>query len=70
MAMMDGEVYFNLPPSVCELKATSYGRGGPPELVPMILFEKMAVREVGVCDMPYPKITISVPPAREAPLTP
>ena len=47
-----------------------HGRGGPPELVPMILFEKMAVSEDGVCDMPCPKTTISVPPAREAPLTP
>ena len=34
------------------------------------MFEKMAVSEVGVCDMPCPKMTISVPPAREAPLTP
>ena len=44
--------------------------GGPAEWVPMKLFEKIALRDDGVWDIPYPYITISVPPANEAPEIP
>jgi hypothetical protein len=65
--MLIGIIYLNL---VKTFTVYLRGRGGPPELVPMRLFEKIAVSEDGVCDIPCPKMTISVPPARDAPLTP
>lgn len=42
-------IYLNL---VKTLTVHLHGRGGPPELVPMRLFENRAMSEDGVCDMP------------------
>ena len=47
-----------------------HGLGGPPELEPIKLLENIAVSEEGLWDIPWPKITSSVPPAKDAPFTP